>query len=94
MDAADIINGVNKGELIIARKCDLQDLFRDVMAEQMQDQRKGLMARKEVKKMLALRDDDAFDRLLRQPDCLIRRSKIQGKYIAQSVYDEIKRQSE
>lgn len=94
MDVSDVINGINSGELVVARKCDLKNLFREVLAEGMQDTRKGLMSRKEMKVLLGINSDTTLDRLLAQPDCLIRRSKIQGKYIAQSVYDEIDRQSQ
>lgn len=88
---ADIINGVESGELVVARTADLKNLFREVLAESAQDHRKGLMSRRELKSLLAIKDDKTLDRLLRDPECLIRRSKIQGKYIAESVYQEVDR---
>lgn len=55
-----------------------------------QDIKKSFVSRADIMYMLGI-EKDAFQKLLKDPRCLIKKTKLHGKYTLKSVEREIKR---
>lgn len=71
-----------------------QEVLNNIMRQNLEtfneDQRKGFMTLERAAELLTI-DKRSLQNHLRDPECLIRKSKIKGRVLAESVYQEIQR---
>lgn len=86
MEASDILNGLQKKELVIVN----MDVFRQMMSGQRADIRKKICSTSDALEILDVSINKLYA-LEEDPQCMLRRSSLKGKWVLESVYDEADR---
>lgn len=85
-----LVEAIEKGQLIVLTEQKLKELLRSQALDVYKAKSRGLMTYEQARDVFQL-STAGFKKLLNDPDCLIRKSKLKGRVLAQSVFDEVER---